>query len=566
MSNVDSPLAPDPHEIDSPRPHSRDASPADVPEDLAIGAGSGSARVATTRKCHFCRSVLNQNAVISIQCGYDLRTKRPVKPSSVWKTRSTAPQKRNAIEPLAKYFRQISWSKAKFSLAMLPTEPLLFYGAALSTSMIRSAGGQTNFLPVAIIGIPLFLLSPVFALAHFVHSLKFFTLQLFRSALFLLLFLSSRDAYSQVDLPPAKATSLDESMGLLTLYVDIDRREDNPFTGPIDGAPHETSEYIVPRLLIRIDRVNDDFLTFLTPHLLVIEPSHLVLNTGDDIGEFRASPQHRLTNEGLAPLSNLISLESIEIGVASDLTVDRLTSDAFQHFAKLNNLHSVNVKNTPIRPLALQHLTLKAPRSVEMQDFKYSHNIYGSTQITESVTISIGEINSLEEWSAVSAFIANHAPKNCEVNLTLHMSPTDQVLELLGQATQISEIYVQPHAKEFAGSQTSDGLRSLAPMSRLKRVSLDHPISGFRHLMELNDLRSVSLREFSLTLDENTISVSVYREWPAADLRMVSEYLKQRSAETGLRVIISGNRNQARSTIDQLRSSLASVLAEEKTP
>ena len=84
--------------------------------------------------------------------------------------------------------------------------------------------------------------------------------------------------------------------------------------------------------------------------------------------------------------------------------------------------------------------------------------------------------------------------------------------------------------------------------------------------MELKDLQWVSLREFSLTLDENTISVSVYREWSAADLQMVSEYLKQRSAETGLRVIISGNRNEARSTIDQLRSSLASVLAEEKTP
>lgn len=174
MSDVDSPLTPDPHENDSPRPHSHDASPADVPEDHAIETGSGPARVAKPRKCPFCRSVLDQNAVICIQCGYDLRTQRPVQPSSVRKKkRRTAPLKRNALEPLAQYSPQLSWSKAILSLAMLLSGPLLFYGAALSTGVIRSSGGHTDFLPVAIVGILLFLLSPVFAFAHFVHSVKF---------------------------------------------------------------------------------------------------------------------------------------------------------------------------------------------------------------------------------------------------------------------------------------------------------------------------------------------------------------------------------------------------------
>ena len=174
MSDVDSAQPLEPQQNESSRPDSLNSPPPDNSMDQADVSGNEPSRVAKPRKCPFCRSGLDQNAVICIQCGYDLRTQRPVQQSSVRKKkRRNAPQKRNPLEPLAKHSPGMSWSKALISLGMLLSGPLLFYCAALSTGAIRSAGGQTDLLPVAIIGIILFLLAPIFALAQCVHSLKF---------------------------------------------------------------------------------------------------------------------------------------------------------------------------------------------------------------------------------------------------------------------------------------------------------------------------------------------------------------------------------------------------------
>lgn len=133
-------------------------------------------------KCPSCRSSLDEQAVICIQCGYDLRTGNTVKSSPVRKKRRRPDSsERSPLEPLAKHVARMSWSLAAFSLLFLICGPALFYGAALSTAMIRASHGKTDFFPLALTGIVLFAVAPLLALGQLTHSLKFVAMEPLRA-------------------------------------------------------------------------------------------------------------------------------------------------------------------------------------------------------------------------------------------------------------------------------------------------------------------------------------------------------------------------------------------------